>query len=219
MKIKICGIRTLDEALAVIEAGADILGFNFYPSSPRYIRPGDCIRLTVQLETALRDEMAKINLIGVFVNAEPFFIHAVFRDCHLDMVQLSGDEPPEDLDFLGERAFKVIRPTSEEEMFETIKRFPQRTLAPAWLVDTYRPGIYGGTGEQMDWNLARTLAEQSPILLAGGLRSDNVAEAIRYVRPWGVDVASGVESAPGVKDRKKVVEFIQAVRACEKELA
>lgn len=218
MKIKICGIRTLDEALTIIEEGADILGFNFYPGSPRYIRPGDCIRLTVQLETALREEMAKINLIGVFVNAEPSYIYGVFRDCHLDMVQLSGDEQPEDLEFLGERSFKVIRPTSLEEMFETVRRYPQRNLSPAWMVDTYRAGVYGGTGERMDWNLARALAEQAPILLAGGLRADNVAEAIRYVRPWGVDVASGVEASPGVKDHKKVADFIHAVRTCEKEL-
>jgi len=217
MKIKICGIRTFDEALTVIEAGADILGFNFYPDSPRYIRPGDCMRLTVRLETALRDEMAKIRLIGVFVNAEPYFIHAVFRDCHLDHVQLSGDEPPDALEFLGERAFKVIRPTSVEDMLGTVNRYPRRTMAPEWMIDTYRPGVYGGTGERTDWNLARKLAEQSPIILAGGLRADNVAEAIRQVQPWGVDVASGVESAPGVKDPQKVTEFINAVRACTKE--
>lgn len=219
MKVKICGIRTFDEALTVIDAGADIVGFNFYPSSPRYIRPGDCMRLVVRLETALREEMARITLIGVFVNAEPAFIHAVFRDCHLDTVQLSGDEPPEALEYLGERSFKVIRPTSEEEMFDTVRRFPKRTMAPEWLVDTYHPGLYGGTGERMDWNLARLLARQSPILLAGGLRADNVGEAIRHVHPWGVDVASGVESAPGVKDPIKVAEFVKAVRACEKETA
>jgi phosphoribosylanthranilate isomerase len=219
MKIKICGIRTFDEALNVIQAGADILGFNFYPGSPRYIKPGDCMRLIVRLETALREEMSKITTIGVFVNAEPYFMHAVFRDCHLDFIQLSGDEPPEVLADLGERAYKVLRPTTEEEVFDIVNRYPRRTLAPAWLVDTYRLGQYGGTGETMDWNLARQLAEEAPILLAGGLRADNVAQALRQVRPWGVDVASGVESAPGVKDPQKVAEFVRAVRACAKEPA
>lgn len=217
MKIKICGIRTLDEALAVIGAGADILGFNFYPSSPRYIKPGDCMRLVVQLETALREEMAKITLVGVFVNAEAYFIHAVFRDCHLDNIQLSGDEPPEALEVLGERAFKVLRPTSEEELLDVVNRYPRRTMAPAWLIDTYHPGLYGGTGERVDWNLARKLAEQAPIILAGGLRADNVADALCQVQPWGVDVASGVESSPGVKDPQKVAEFVRAVRAFTRE--
>jgi phosphoribosylanthranilate isomerase len=218
-KIKICGIRTLEEALAVIDAGADILGFNFYPQSPRYIKPGDCMRLVVHLEAALREEMARITLVGVFVNAEPYYIHAVFRDCHLDNIQLSGDEPPEALEALGERAFKVLRPTTEEELFDAVNRYPRRTMAPAWLIDTYHPGLYGGTGQVVDWNLARKLAEQAPIILAGGLRADNVALALRQVRPWGVDVASGVESAPGVKDREKVAEFCQAVRAFAKEPA
>ncbi|MBE0698807.1 MAG: phosphoribosylanthranilate isomerase [Anaerolineaceae bacterium] len=219
IKIKICGIRTLEEALAVIEAGADILGFNFYPSSPRYIKPGDAMRLTVRLETALREEMARISLVGVFVNAEPNYIHAVFRDCHLDNIQLSGDEPPEALEALGERAFKVLRPTTEEELFDAVNRYPRRTLAPAWLIDTYHPGLYGGTGEPVDWNLACTLAKQAPIILAGGLRADNVAAALRQVHPWGVDVASGVESAPGVKDLQKVAAFVQAVRSFAEEPA
>jgi phosphoribosylanthranilate isomerase len=217
IKIKICGIRTLEEALAVIDAGADIIGFNFYPSSPRYIKPGDAMRLVVRLETALREEMARILLVGVFVNAEPYYIHAVFRDCHLDNIQLSGDEPPEALEALGERAFKVLRPTSEEDMFDAVRRYPRRTMAPAWMVDTYHPGLYGGTGQPVDWNMARKLAEQAPIIIAGGLRADNVAAALRQVKPWGVDVASGVESAPGVKDPEKVAEFCQAVRSFTEE--
>lgn len=216
-KIKICGIRTLDDALAVIEAGADLLGFNFYPSSPRYIIPGECMRLVVRLETALREKMAQVTLVGVFVNAEPDYVYAVFRDCHLDMVQLSGDEPPAALEALGERAFKALRLTTADEMLEAVRIYPRRTRSPAWLVDANQPGLYGGTGQVMDWGLARVLADQAPILLAGGLRADNVAEAIRQVQPWGVDVASGVESAPGVKDLKKVAEFIEAVRASDME--
>jgi len=217
MKVKICGIRTVEDALSVIEAGADMLGFNFYPGSPRYINPGDCMDLVVQLETALREEIYDVTLVGVFVNQDPEFIHAVFRDCHLDLIQLSGDEPPEVLEALGERAFKALRPESVEALHEAILRYPPHPAAPGWLVDSYRPGSYGGTGEVGDWGIARVLAARVPILLAGGLRADNVAEAIRQVGPWGVDVASGVESAPGVKDPRKVREFIRAVRSFQQE--
>ena len=219
MKVKICGIKTYDDAMRIIDAGADLIGFNFYPESPRYITPGDCMRLTVRLETALRDRLAKVMLIGVFVNSERDNMHAIFRDCHLDMIQLSGDEPPEVLEYLGERAYKVVRPTSADELARIVENYPLRKLSPAWMVDTYRPGEYGGTGQTADWSLARQLAQEMPIVLAGGLRADNVAEAIRQVNPWGVDVASGVESAPGVKDMEKVRQFINAVRACTQEVA
>lgn len=219
MKVKICGVKTYDDAMRIIDAGADLIGFNFYPESPRYITPGDCMRLTVRLETALRDRLAKVMLIGVFVNSERDNMHAIFRDCHLDMIQLSGDEPPEVLEYLGERAYKVVRPTSADELARIVETYPLRKLAPAWMVDTYRPGEYGGTGQTADWSLARQLAREMPIVLAGGLRADNVAEAIRQVNPWGVDVASGVESAPGVKDMEKVRQFIHAVRACTQEVA
>jgi phosphoribosylanthranilate isomerase len=219
MKIKICGIRTVDDALAVIEAGADMLGFNFYPGSPRYITPGDCMDLIVRLEKALREEIADVTMVGVFVNQNPEFIHAVFRDCHLDLIQLSGDEPPETLETLGERAFKALRPASPAALEEMLRRYPAGPMAPAWLVDTYRPGEYGGTGELANWSMARSLAVQAPIILAGGLRAENVAEAIRQVAPWGVDVASGVESEPGVKDARKVRDFIRAVRSYQQEAA
>ena len=217
MKIKICGIRTYDDAMKIIDAGADIIGFNFFPQSPRYISPGDCLRLVVRLQTMLREELARVTLVGVFVNANPDYVHTLVGDCHLDRIQLSGDEPPSDLEILGERTFKVLRPRSAEELAEDVKRFPPRVLSPAWMIDTYHPGIYGGTGQPADWRVASQLAQTSTILLAGGLRADNVAEAIRQVNPWGVDVASGVESAPGVKDLQKVRDFIHAVRSLSEE--
>lgn len=219
MKVKICGIRTVEDALSVIEAGADMLGFNFYPGSSRHITPGDCMRLIVRLETALREELYDVTLVGVFVNQSHEFIHAVFRDCHLDLVQLSGDEPPEMLESLGERAFKVLRPASALDLQELMLRYPPRQVAPAWLIDSYRAGEYGGTGEVGDWQMARAVASRVPVILAGGLRPDNVAEAIRQVNPWGVDVASGVESEPGVKDARKVREFIRAVRSFQQEVS
>ena len=219
MKIKICGIRTFDEAMASVEAGADMLGFNFYPPSPRYITPGDCMRLVVRLETALREHIGQVMLVGVFVNAPAKFVYAVFRDCHCDLIQLSGDEPPEMLNTLGARAYKALRPESPAALAEAVTRSHRPTVTPAWLVDAYRPGQYGGTGQTADWGLASQLAAHSPLLLAGGLRPDNVGEALRQVNPWGVDVASGVESSPGVKDIQKIQEFVRAVRAYNQEPA
>lgn len=217
MKIKICGIKTFEDALTVIEAGADMLGFNFYPASPRYITPGDCMSLIVRMETELREELADVNLVGVFVDAGADFIHGVFRDCHLDLIQLSGNEPPELLEALGERAFKALRPVSAGDLADALRRYPRRMAAPTWLVDAYSAGSFGGTGLSANWELARELARSAQIILAGGLRPDNVAEAIRQVNPWGVDVASGVESAPGVKDARKVRDFIRAVRSYQQE--
>lgn len=217
MKVKMCGIKTFDDAMMVVEEGVDIIGFNFYTQSPRYISPGECMRLVVRLETALREEMSRVTMMGVFVNSERDNMHAIFRDCHLDMIQLSGDEPPEVLEQLGERSFKVLRPTSFAEFTGAVERYPRRTMAPAWMIDTFRPGEYGGTGQTADWDLMRQITQTTPILLAGGLNPGNVGDAIRRINPWGVDVASGVESAPGVKDPQKVRAFIGAVRSAVKE--
>lgn len=220
MKVKICGIKTFDEAMEAVQAGADMLGFNFYPHSPRYISPGDCMKLVVRLQTALHDDFPGLMTVGVFVNARPDLIISFLIDIPLDMAQLSGDEPPEALEVLGDRAYKALRPASPEMLHAYVTEFSsRRKLPPYWLVDAYRPGQYGGTGQTADWKVAASLARQMPILLAGGLHAGNVAEAIRVVQPWGVDVASGVESAPGVKDTQKMREFIAAVRSVEKELA
>jgi phosphoribosylanthranilate isomerase len=153
----------------------------------------------------------------VFVNPHPEIIHPVFRDCHLDRVHFSGDEPPELLERFREWAYKALRPSSAAELSETVQRYPKHAIEPAWLIDAYRPGEYGGTGHKADWGLAASLAREAPVLLAGGLTAENVGEAIRQVHPWGVDVASGVESAPGVKDVRKMREFIRVVRSYQQE--
>jgi indole-3-glycerol phosphate synthase/phosphoribosylanthranilate isomerase len=207
-RVKICGITTRQDALAAVDAGADMLGFNFYPRSKRYIPPEQCVRIV----SFLAQYTARVQLVGVFVNATKAEIEAITDDCHLDLVQLSGDEPPEFLQALGPRAFKSIRPTSLEEAQADAARFA-RAAPPALLIDARQPGEYGGTGHTGDWELARALAEQCPILLAGGLTPENVAAAVTQVRPWGVDVASGVESAPGKKDAQKMRDFIQAARS------
>lgn len=219
MKVKICGVRTVEEACQAVTAGADLLGFNFYPLSPRFITPAGCRHVIANLRRILGSQSEQVKIVGVFVNAPPDQIEAVLETCGLDLAQLSGDEPPELLQSLGERAFKALRPTSPDALEESVSRYPRRAQSPHWLVDAYRPGEYGGTGQPADWSLAARLAVHAPILLAGGLRPENVAAAVHQVRPWGVDVASGVESAPGVKDPEKVQSFIQAVRKAEKELA
>lgn len=214
MHIKICGIRTLDEALAAAEAGADMLGFNFYPPSPRAITPSDCAAIVAEL----RARGHAVTCVGVFVNADPEFVRAVLDDCGLDMAQLSGDEPPDDLTVLGSRAFKAIRPQDVNEA-EVLARRYARSAPPALLLDARVAGLYGGSGQTADWDLARRLAERYPLLLAGGLQPANVAAAIRAAHPWGVDVASGVELAPGVKSPEKIQAFCRAVRQAEKELS
>jgi indole-3-glycerol phosphate synthase/phosphoribosylanthranilate isomerase len=211
MRVKICGITTQQDALNAVDAGADMLGFNFYPRSKRYITPQACWRIV----SALTQYASRTTLVGVFVNATWSEIEAIADDCHLDLVQLSGDEPPEFLRTLGLRALKGIRPTSLEEAQTDAARFA-RSASPALLVDAYRPGEYGGTGHTGDWELARALAERHPILLAGGLNPDNVAAAVTQVQPWGVDVASGVESSPGKKDAAKMAAFVQAARESQR---
>jgi indole-3-glycerol phosphate synthase/phosphoribosylanthranilate isomerase len=206
--VKICGITDLDDALAAVEAGADMLGFNFYEPSPRYIRPADCARIV----TALQDHGASATTVGVFVNATLREVASILDDCGLDLAQLHGDEPPAFLKALDERAFKAIRPSTLAAAQADARRYVRRVAPPALLVDAYRPGAYGGTGQAGDWSLARMLAEQHLILLAGGLNPENVAQAVAQVQPWGVDVASGVESSPGRKDPQKTAAFVAAAR-------
>jgi phosphoribosylanthranilate isomerase len=208
MQVKICGIRRLEDAQAAISAGADMLGFNFYPPSPRYITPEVCREITL----ALRQEGKSTTLVGVFVNATAAEIHDTLDMCVLDQAQLHGTEPPEVLQSLGNKAFKALRPANQDDLEDTLEHYPTRSEAPAWLVDAYRVGEYGGTGLTANWTLAAGLAQQAPILLAGGLTPYTVAQAINQVHPWGVDVASGVESAPGVKDYEKIRLFIKEAK-------
>ena len=207
MKVKICGITTLEDALAAVGAGADMLGFNFYPPSPRCIEPAACAAMIA----ALRARGASPTMIGVFVNMPPDRVAAIMRECGLDLAQLSGDEPPSDLMMLGERAFKGIRPSDAAEAMTLAARYIVRSAPPVLLVDASTgAGQFGGTGQVGDWDAAAAVAAAHHILLAGGLRAENVAAAIAAVQPWGVDVASGVESSPGRKDAAKMRDFVRA---------
>ena len=206
--IKICGIKTLLDALAAVDAGADMLGFNFYPKSPRFIDIQSCARISA----VLRSDCPTIVLAAVFVNASQAHIEHVLEACRLDLAQLSGDESPEFCALLGDRALKAFHGVPDQG----VEAFA-RLCAPAFLVDGGKRGSYGGTGVPADWAAAAKLAKRYPLLLAGGLTPDNVSEAVEQVRPWGVDVASGVESRPGAKDPGLVKEFVQAVRSVELE--
>ena len=208
MKIKICGITNIDDAVAAINAGADMLGYNFYPESKRYISIKEC----VEIQTELVERDLDIISVGVFVNASYETMLKTLEICALNLVQLHGDEPPELLEELGEFAFKAIRPQSEEEALDALKKYSQEDSAPALLVDAYHPSEYGGSGTVGDWSLAKALAEKAPILLAGGLTPDNVGEAVRKIQPWGVDVASGVEASPRSKSEALMKRFCEAAR-------
>jgi phosphoribosylanthranilate isomerase len=201
-KIKICGIRTVDDALAAMQAGADLIGFNFYPKSPRYIGVGICRNIM-----SVMRRYGRVACVGVFVNASVADIHATMDTCGLSLAQLHGDETVEMLSQLDGKAFKAFRGIPENP-----DGFARET-APAFLLDASVKGLYGGSGVTADWNGAAELAKKYPLLLAGGLTPENVAEAIKQVKPWGVDVASGVEYEPGKKDAKKMKAFIRAVHS------
>ncbi len=209
-KIKICGIKTLTDALNAIEAGADYLGFNFYPKSVRFIEKETCAEIT----SVLKREYPQIRLVGVFVNSPVGDVKNILETCHLDLAQLHGDETPEMLESLNGKAFKAIRLTSESAE-TSVYPFLKSALSPAILIDAAVKGIYGGSGVTADWSVAAELAKKYPLLLAGGLTPENVADAVRQVKPWGVDVASGVESAPGEKDAAKMIQFVKEVKRME----
>jgi phosphoribosylanthranilate isomerase len=200
-KIKICGIKTVTDALAAMDAGADLIGFNFYSKSPRYIDVGRCRDIM-----SVMRRYGHITYVGVFVNASVGTIRATMETLGLSLAQLHGDETPEMLSALDGKAFKAFRGVPQN-----LDGFA-RVAVPALLVDASVKGTYGGTGVTADWNSAAELAKKYPLLLAGGLTPDNVVEAVRQVSPWGVDVASGVESSPGLKDATKMKAFVHAIR-------
>ena len=203
--VKICGIKTLKDALAAIEAGADYLGFNFYPKSVRFIEKSACAEIT----SVLKREHLHIKLVGVFVNSSVEEIQDILQTCQLDLVQLHGDEKPEIFAQLAPYAFRAFRGLPESNAGY------ERNEVPSMLIDAAVKGVYGGSGVTVDWAAAAELAKKYPLLLAGGLTPENVADAVRQVRPWGVDVASGVESVPGEKDAGKMVQFVKEVKRVE----
>lgn len=201
VKVKICGITNVDDALHACACGADALGLVFYAGSPRCVTPEAARAIVAALPPF-------VTSVGLFVNEAPARVRQVAEVCGLDVIQLHGDETPEQCDFAPRRTIKALRvqdaaSLAGHEQFRTA----------ALLLDAFVPGTYGGTGESFNWQLAAEVARQRPVILAGGLAPENVAEAVRCVRPYAVDVSSGVESAPGHKDPAKVAAFIRNAKS------
>lgn len=205
--VKICGITNYRDALMSIELGADMLGFNFYNKSKRFISPITLFDIQNKL---ISHDIPLI--VGVFVNSTYEEIRLVLNKCKIDLIQLSGDEPPSLVKKLGENVLKVLRPSSLGEMQELSKLFPARKAPPEFLIDSYSPNSYGGTGNVGNWELLRKISMQHSIMIAGGLIPQNIGSAVKYIKPWGVDVASGVEIVPGQKDVVKIREFVNAAK-------
>jgi len=211
--VKICGLTHLDDALLALEAGADLLGFVIYPKSPRGVSLAAVAEITQALRRAPAFQQRRPALVGVFVNAPPAEVARALDEAGLDLAQLSGHEPLDDLRALGRRAYKAIRSQAEADALPAVDALLAHPHRPDLLLDAAHPTLYGGSGQSADLALAAQLAARHRLLLAGGLRPDNVAATIRAVRPWGVDAASGVEAAPGKKDPAKVRAFVQAAKA------
>ncbi|NOY53675.1 MAG: phosphoribosylanthranilate isomerase [Deltaproteobacteria bacterium] len=198
-RIKICGITNLDDALFAVEAGADALGFVFHSGSPRRI-DAESVRAIV------RHLPPFATVVGVFVDEKIETVREIARYCDLDLCQLHGDESPEFCEWCERRVIKAFR-IRDRSFLEEMKRYD----VSGFLLDAWHPDRYGGTGEAADRTLAQEAAGKERVILAGGLTPENVGEAIARVRPYGVDVSSGVEVSPGQKDRDKVRRFIEAV--------
>ncbi len=217
VRVKICGITRFEDALAAAGAGADLLGFNFYKKSPRYVTPEVaatiCDRLRAEVGSACPV------LVGVFVNEVVGVISAITRKAGLNCAQLHGDESEAMLKELYGIGFKAIRPMNLAQALDDVNYFkPQFPIDERWpslLLDAYHPNLYGGTGEQASTEVALAVKAQAPrLMLAGGLTSENVSGRVKSIQPWGVDTASGVEvdGQPGIKDAAKIRAFVDAVR-------
>jgi phosphoribosylanthranilate isomerase len=204
-RVKICGITSLADAQVAVAAGADVLGFNFFEGSPRHISLEKAAEIAKQIPPA-------VLRAGVFVNAPEEFITRASGGCGLNLLQFHGDETPEYCVQFGLMSMKAIRIRDAASLKE-LANF----TTDAYLLDAYAPAARGGTGEKFNWELAVEAQKfGKPVFLAGGLTPENVADAVRKVRPFGVDVASGVESSPGKKDHAKLRTFIAAVRNADK---
>jgi len=212
--IKICGIKNEEDALATAEAGADFIGLVF-AASPRQVTPA----LAVKIKTALKKNKARAKSVGVFVNAPAPTVRKIADACHLDWIQLSGDESWEYGAELGRPMIKVIK-FSRNEPLEAVGRQMndgKKIMGKnkyMFLLDSSTADKYGGTGITFDWKLAKPIAERFPVIIAGGLNPGNVGRVIKLIKPWGVDVSTGVETK-GAKDMKKIIQFIEAVNEAD----
>jgi phosphoribosylanthranilate isomerase len=205
-RVKICGITRAQDARAAVRAGADAIGFVFWPGSPR--------RVSLTRARAIGRLLPPfVTRVGVFVNAAPADVARAVRQAGLDAVQLHGDENPRAYRSCGAAVIKAVSLEGPADVVRAA-RYPRDV---AVLVDAKDHERRGGTGQVSNWTLARRLARLRPILLAGGLRDANVAQAIRAVRPWGVDLSSGVETAPGIKSARKISAVLARVAGADQE--
>ena len=201
VKVKICGITNLEDALMAVEAGADALGFVFFQGSPRYISSEQAAAIICRLPPF-------VQTVGLFVNEELTTANVIADQCGLDLIQLHGEESPEYCAGVRRRIIKAFR-VKDASSLDHMPHYP----VAACLLDAWSPAAHGGTGTTFNWEIAAMAAASRAIILAGGLTPDNVAGAIAVVKPYAVDVSSGVESAPGKKDAALVSRFIRATRS------
>jgi len=211
-RVKFCGITSAEDAERAISVAPDALGFVFFKDSPRYVTPETA-------EAIIKNIPPFISAVGIFVNEDLMFVEECVYRCGLNAVQLHGDENPnycldfKKVGFKGIKLIKAIR-VKDEESLRLIESCP----ADAILLDAYRSNVYGGTGKGFDRTLALLAKEYGRrIIVAGGLNSDNVCDIIQEINPYGVDVSSGIESSPGVKNLELMEQFMQEVRKAEKE--
>jgi phosphoribosylanthranilate isomerase len=207
-RVKICGITSWTDARLAIDAGADALGFNFYRPSQRFIEPEAAVRIIARMPK-------RVARVGIFVDESAEKVREIADAVGLDVVQLHGHERPFRVRQVSE--FRPVIKAFRARPGFAPKRLALYPAAAAFLLDGYRPGLQGGTGMRFDWGLARRAARYGTIILAGGLRPENVVEAISRVRPYAIDVCSGVESRPGKKDPARLRELMRQVRRMKRK--
>jgi phosphoribosylanthranilate isomerase len=204
IKVKVCGMTNLKDTLVAVEEGADAVGFIFYKKSPRSV--------TMKLVREIVLELPPfVDTVGVFVDETAEQINKITDYCNLDMVQLHGDESPTFCKRMRRRVIKAFRVKD----MQSVKKLSNFQVS-GFILDTFSESLHGGTGKVFDWNLVLPAKKFGPIIMAGGLTPSNVRQAIQRVRPYGVDVCSGVESEPGIKDHKKIRFFLKNAKAGRK---
>lgn len=200
VRVKICGITRVEDALNAVAQGADAIGLVFYKPSPRNVEIEQAIEIANKIP-------AFVTVVALFVNAEPDFVRKVISQVKLDLLQFHGDETPQECASYGMPFIKAIRVKSDTNLVQCAKDF---SASKALLLDTFTDGVAGGTGHVFDWNLIPAALDK-PVILAGGLTAQNVAQAINQVKPYAVDVSGGVEVSKGIKDAEKIAAFMQQV--------
>ena len=204
IKVKICGMTQLKDALFAVEQGVDAVGFIFYKKSPRAVTMKTVREIIKKLPPL-------VETVGVFVNESAERVNKMADYCGLDLVQLHGEESPAFCRKIRRRVIKAFR-VKDLQSIKQLSKFP----VSGFLLDTFSDNLHGGTGKTFDWNLALPAKKMGPVILAGGLTPRNILQAVRQVRPYGVDVCSGVEKSPGIKDLEKVRAFLKNIRSGSK---